>query len=191
MHTFTLDTNCVIAVDDGRPEASAVRTLADAHAAGRARVAVVAISASEKQRDSGYIRNFAEFQQRLGALGLGHLEILMPLWYLDITYLDWCVISGPDLELLEKKIHEVLFPNVEFHWKDYCLARGLDPAKQFLVPGWRNPKCDVLALWSHIFQKRDVFVTSDHNFHTSTKKPRLIALGANRIEYPDTAVSLI
>jgi hypothetical protein len=47
MRTFTLDTNCLIAIDERRPEAASVRTLADAHAAGKANVAVVAMSASD------------------------------------------------------------------------------------------------------------------------------------------------
>jgi predicted nucleic acid-binding protein len=45
--TFTLDTNCLIDVADKRPAAKAVQALADAHAAGRADAAVVAITASE------------------------------------------------------------------------------------------------------------------------------------------------
>src|ERR1700730_7089117 len=51
-----------------------------------------------------------------------------------------------------------------FHWQDYCRANGLDPATS--PPSreyrkWRNCKCDVQAIWSHIHGKRDVFVTSD------------------------------
>jgi len=57
---FTLDTNCLIAIDEGRPAATAVRALADAHLAGTAHVAVVAMSASEKQQHGSYLRNFDE-----------------------------------------------------------------------------------------------------------------------------------
>lgn len=38
---------------------------------------------------------------------------------------------------------------------------------------------------------RDVFVTSDTNFHKADKKGALIALGAARIERPDDVLSLI
>jgi hypothetical protein len=55
MRSFTLGTNCLIAIDEDRPEAVAVRALADAHAAGKADVAAVAISASEKQSGGGSI----------------------------------------------------------------------------------------------------------------------------------------
>ena len=52
--TFTLDTNCVIDVAEKRPAAKAVQALADAHAAGKADVAVIAITASEKKQDEHY-----------------------------------------------------------------------------------------------------------------------------------------
>ena len=75
LRTFTLDTNCLIAVANNEPAAGAVRALADAHTAGRADVAVVAMSASEKQQGGHYIRNFAVFRDRLVSLGLGHLNV--------------------------------------------------------------------------------------------------------------------
>lgn len=56
---------------------------------------------------------------------------------------------------------------------------------------WKNAKCDVLAIWSHAFRKRQVFVTTDRNFHKTSKKSRLIGLGAGRIETPASAVSLL
>src|SRR5262249_2848608 len=71
MWKFTLDTNCWIAVEENRPEAADIRALANAHAAGVADVAIVAISASEKQKGGRYLRNFEEFQSRLNSLQLG------------------------------------------------------------------------------------------------------------------------
>lgn len=190
MHTFTLDTNCIIAVDEDRAEAAAVRALADAHASGTAHVAIVAISASEKQKDGKHLESFAEFQQRLAALGLGRLELLPPMFYWNVTYWDWCIFSDSEMELQERKIHEILFPNIEYQWSDYyggrCLSDDLSLARK-----WRNAKCDVQALWSHIFHKRKVFVTTDRNFHAESKKSALIALGASQIETPDSAVSLL
>jgi hypothetical protein len=79
MRSFTLGTNCLIAIDEDRPEAVAVRALADAHAAGKADVAAVAISASEKQSGGGSIENFAEFRRRMAVLGLAHLDALPPV----------------------------------------------------------------------------------------------------------------
>ena len=191
MHTFTLDTNCIIALDEERVEATAIRALLDAHASGDANVALVAISASEKQRGGGHLESFSEFQQRIASLGLAYLELLPPMFYWDVTYWDWCICSNSEMEVEEKKIHEILFPNVEFLWQDYCAVRGWKLNDITLTHGWRNPKCDVQALWSHIFHKRNVFITTDRNFHAQSKKQKLMALGANRIETPESAVSFL
>jgi hypothetical protein len=172
MHTFTLDTNCWIAIEDGRPEAASVRLLAEAQSAGSANVAIVAISASERQKGGHYIKNINEFRERLASLGLGHLDILKPMAYFDVTFWDWCLLTGPEMEVLERRIHDILFPSVQYSWRDYCLANNVDPHS--LPSGrWR----DVQALWFHIYSKRDVFVTTDPNFH-KTKKPALVSLGA-------------
>lgn len=190
MRTFTLDTNCIIAVDEGRAEATAIRALADAHAAGTANVAIVAISASERQKDGRLLETFPQFQKRLSTLGLGHLELLMPMFHFDVTYWDWAMWAEDDMAVIERKIHEVLFPNVEFLWADYCTARGLPRNDMPMAHSWRNSKCDVQALWSHIYHQRDVFVTSDKNFRAQSKKPLLLSLGANCIETPESALAL-
>jgi hypothetical protein len=190
MRSFTLDTNCLIAIDEGRPEATAIRSLADAHAVGKAAVAVVAISASERQTGGRYIADFAEFRARMAALELAHLDILPPIMYWDITFWDYSLWSDAAMQALERQVHETLFPNVEFLWQDYCRANGLDPAST-PTGRWRNRKCDVLAIWSHIHGNRDVFVSSDGNFHVPAKKTALVALGAGHIEYPHDAVSLV
>ncbi len=185
--TFTLDTNCLIAVHEARPEATSIRALASAHANGSTRVAVVAISASEKQKDGSHIQNFAEFRDRLNILSLGHLEILRPMAYFDVTFFDWCLFADSEMENLEREIHTILFPNTEFVWGDYCRANLIELSSQ---PSgkWRNCKCDVQAMWCHIYEKRNVFVTSDNNFHGSDKRAALVALGAGHIARPHDAL---
>ena len=91
---------------------------------------------------------------------------------------------------MERQIHAVLFPHVEYELGDYCRRRGL-ASERPLPRGWRNAKCDVLALWSHIHHGREVFVTADGNFHARTKKPALVALGAGEICRPMDAVALV
>ena len=190
MTAFTLDTNCLLAIDESRAEAADIRALANAHEAGQADVAVVAISASENQQDGGTIQDFDDFSARISALGLGHLEILPSLSYWDITFWGRSLWADADSVALDKSIHAILFPNVEFTWQDYCRVNGLNP--QARPSGrWRNCKCDVLALWSHIHFTRDVFITSDEKFHAVTKKAALIALGAKRIETPASSLPLI
>ena len=168
----------------------AVRGLADAHAASKADVAAVAISASEKLSGGGSIENFVEFSRRMEALGLAHVDALPPMAYHDVTFMDWSLWSDDSMQELERKIHEALFPNVEFIWQDYCRANNL--AETSTPTGrWRNCKCDVQAMWTHIYGKRDVFVTSDRNSHVAAKKAALIDLGAKQIEYPNDAVSFL
>jgi hypothetical protein len=190
MLSFTLDTNCLIALANNEPDATAVRALVNADDAGKARVAVVAVSASERQRERTYLADFEAFKAWLADLNLTHLEILRPIMYFGISFWDWCLWSDAEMVQLENSIHGILFPNIEFNWADYCLARGSDPIGP-VDPRWRNARCDVQMLWSHIHYGRNVFVTSDRNFHASMKKPALIALGAQQICYPVGAAALL
>ena len=189
MRTFTLDTNCLIDVEENRPAAAAIRALATAHAGGAADVAVIAMSASENPKPGQRIHNFSEFQDRLAILGLAHLSIVLPMMYFDISFWDRCLWTDEVMADLERQIHAILFPNVQFLWQDYCRDNGIDPPPNSSVGKWRNCKCDVQAIWSHIHGRRDVFVTSDRNFHN--KRPALVALGAGQIECPGDAVKLI
>jgi hypothetical protein len=177
---------------DGKKEtaATAVRALADANASSDAHVAVVAISASERQKPEREISTFTQFQERLAALDLTHLDILRPMLYWDVTFWNWCVWPDDEAASIERQLHQILFPSVEFLWQDYCRAHGLDRAAP-VAGKWRNCKCDVQHIWTHVHKKRDVFVTSNEKFHALSKKTALIALGVNRIEHPDGAVSLL
>lgn len=189
--TFTLDTNCVIAVDEGRPEASAVLALAAAHREGEASVALLAISASEKQKDGTTLSTFTLFKERLAALGLGHLELLKPLAYFGFGYFDWCLFAGEESLAVEERVHNILFPGIPFHWPDYCRENGIDPQSSSVGTRWRNAKCDVLAYWSHVHNKRQVFVTSDGNFHQVGRKAALLSQFGGRIATPTEASQLL
>ena len=191
MLTFSLDTNCLIDIAEGRPDSAAIRALSDAHARGDVGVAVVAISASEKQKTGERLTNFEQFRARLETLALGHLEILKPMLYLDVGFWDWAYWAGPEMVALERKIHDVLFPNVEFLWTDFCGARRWNPNAHPINDKWRNAKCDVQALWSHIHRGRNIFVTGDATFHAVKKLPALISLGAGQIVRPQSAVAML
>jgi hypothetical protein len=105
LRTFTLDTNCLIDVEESRPAVGAIRALAAAHAAGVADVAVIAMSASERQKDGNRIHNFSEFESRLATLGLSHLSILLPMMYWDISFWDRGLWSDDAMVDLECQIH--------------------------------------------------------------------------------------
>ena len=191
LNSFTLDTNCLIAIDESRPEAQAIRALANAHRDGRAKVALVAISASERQRDGKMLDNFDLFKERVSALDLSHLELLLPMCYWDVMFWDACLMVEPGMVELESKIQSILFPTVPSSWADYCKTYALDPNDNLIGRKWKNAKCDVQAFWCHAFHKRSIFVTTDGNFHAATKKPKLIALAPGRVDYPNTAAALL
>jgi len=199
MLSLSLDTNCVIALDEVRnnpmshrsAEARAVRVLVDAHTDRKADVALVAISASERQKDNAPLGNFSIFQERLASLGLAHLKLLHPMLYFDVTFWDASLWFDEEMQALERSIHEILFPNIPFLWPDYCAVNGLDLTAEMPDRKWKNAKCDVQAFWSHAWRKRAVFVTSDDNFHKELKKPQLIALAGGHIETPSSAAALV
>lgn len=46
-------------------------------------------------------------------------------------------------------------------------------------------------MWTHIRGERDVFVTNDENFHSLTKRPQLLALGARQVLRAIDALHLV
>jgi hypothetical protein len=166
MVSFTLDTNCIIDVAEGRPGAAAIRDLADAHAAGEADVALVAVSASERQQGDKYLENFSDFQERLTALSLNHLTVLPSIGYWNIGFYGLGIWPDEQMVERERSIHESLFPSIPFAWPDFAAQIGIAPdtIKIAEAKRWRNAFCDRQMFWSHDHNKRDIFVTSDVNF---------------------------
>lgn len=168
---YTLDTNCLIALDRGEVNASRLRRVIDEEQA-----CVVAIAAAERQRDDVDIDNFGKFALFLRAIGLARAEILLPPLYVGLGYVGHCVVVAD--ASLEEEIHRTLFPKCPFLAADLPLDQ--DPMRG----RWRNNKCDVLTAWCHIHYGCDVLVTADSNFHKPIKKRRLEALGAGAIVHP-------
>ncbi len=191
MRTFTLDSSCIDAIDEGRAEVKFIRALADAHTAGKAKVALVALSVAEKHQFGSYFDDFDAFRDHLAALDLAHLDVLKPMAYFDISFPDWCIETDNATQAIEKKIHDILFPQSQYTWQDYADANGLDPDSLSPPGDWRRHKCAVLEMSAHISSKRDVFVTADDDFHKPATKSALIGLGAGHIERPQQAVALI
>jgi hypothetical protein len=181
---LTFDWNCIIDLDEDRPSAPCLRELLALHAEGKAVVRLVAVSASENQRDGSYLRNFGAFQARLASLCLEHLELLKPPWYLGVGFLGWVVLSGEEIQALEQRIHRVLFPNQPLSLQECLDNARAGQDREVIEREWRRDKCDVLSLWCHIWYEGDVFITGDKNFHKATKKPALIKLGAKSIRRP-------
>jgi hypothetical protein len=185
---LTFDTNCIIDLEENRPAAPSVTALISLHNQQKIDVRVIAISASERKLNGTYASNFAEFQQKIAAVGLQDVEILRPLGYWDIAFYDWCVRADDQIIEFERKIHKILFPQIDFDYRDFCNNKGINPNSGHIDHQWLNAKCDVLSMWCHIHYDGDIFVTSDRNFHKQTKKPVLIALGAKDILTPQGAL---
>jgi hypothetical protein len=192
MLEFTLDHNCLIDLDEQRPAAPSVRQLIAHHRAQRADVAVVAMAGSERRKDGGYPKTFIDFRRRLEHFDMNDVTVIPLLGYIDICFIERCLISGKDAVKVESGIHKVLFPGTALRWKDYAPQNGFEVTDRSSreYHRWRNRLCDVQAMWSHIHHGRDVFVTSDRNF-LRAKRSKLIALGAGDIRTPDEASALL
>lgn len=190
MYRFTLDSNCVYAIEEERPEAPALQELVAAHRNGIADVALVAITASERQRLQP-LESFGEFSERVKKLGLGSMEMLKPMFYWDVTFWDFSFEPDDAWKDAETDIHQILFPSVEFHWSDYCAKRGIPVDDVHRDQKWKNVKCDVQAYWSHVYAARTVFVTSDKNFHKKSKSAALTDQFGGHIATPAQALRLL
>lgn len=178
MRSYTLDTNCLIDLEENRPAAESLRQLVAAFRRGEITLAIPAIMASENQPGGQRIDNFGQFQQRLDRSGLGDVEQLLPMLYLDVCFIDHCLFSDEEGLALERRIHDAVHPEVEF------AAANASSLKK-----WRNAKCDVQAMWSHIQKRRECFVTSDTDFLNNVSA--LVALGAGAIKTPEDAATLL
>lgn len=179
--TLTMDTNCVIDIEDDRTDAVYAQALLRAHDEGRAKVAIVAIAASENaQPGRTQPATFSEFEGRLAALGLTRLELLLPVGVWDVTFWGQCLWGSPEIDAQLAAIHQVLFPNFSMDRTVYA-----DDPVQYRR--WKSRLCDVLTFWAHVNNGRDIFVTNDGEFHKQTKCPRLEELGSCKILHPHEA----
>ena len=188
---ITLDHNCIIALEEQRDGADALRELISLTEGGGCRLCVAAIGASELLRDGTYAETFTGFQNKLTAVGLSNAEILSSPAYIGLAFLGRALFVGDSMLDLERRIHDSLFPSIELDFAAYCAAHSLETDRDWetaKVKKWRNAKCDTLALWCHVWHHGDIFVTTDENFHKVSKKPKLIALGAGNILCPNEAV---
>jgi len=188
---FTLDTNCIIDLEQNTPFAPPIRELIAAHRAGTASVAIPSIAASELQRGGAYLSHFDEFLARLASAGLDGLPLIQAIAYWGISFYGQGYWANEAMVDLEKNIHQVLHPEIEFDLAIFCHARGIDMNTATPDRRWRNAKCDTQALWSHIHHKRECFVTRDGNFLKATKLPALARLGAKQILLPHDAARLV
>ena len=87
---LTLDWNCVIEVEEGRPQAEHVSDLINSHRKCHFEVALLAASASENSKSKRFPGNAGLFVERVAALGWQDLPLVpMPgVW--GLSYSDFC-----------------------------------------------------------------------------------------------------
>ena len=128
---YTLDTNCIIDLEENRPDSVYLKKLIADHAVKKIDLAVVAISASENQLDGKPAWNYSIFEEKLRNTGLDHLEQLLPMAYWDVAFWDHAMGDGD--RTLEQSIHDILFPGEPIEKPQEV---GFSEKK------WRNHKCD-------------------------------------------------
>lgn len=190
MASFTLDTNCIIDIDEGRPAASCVQTLLSAWRSGDADLALVASSASERQKGGTYLSSFGIFDERGNTLGFEGMPLLLSIGRWDLSFFGQTLSPSPGWVEREAAIYRTLFPNSPFNWPEYAEAKGVD-AKDNSTSAWsrwRNQILDAQAVWAHDHADRQVFVTSDRrlwilNGHANF--PNMV------VRSPEDAVSML
>jgi hypothetical protein len=174
MLKFTLDTNCLIDIDEDRPAAQFVKRLLNTASEGLIDVAMVASSASERQQNGEFLENMEIFKARVERLGFGHLLLLPPpLARWGINFWGNGLYGGVKSKARETLIYKTMFPNAPKEWADYAAAKNADPkdTTSNAYFRWRNQILDAQAFRAHEHHGRDVFVTSDGRFKCLMGKP--------------------
>lgn len=199
MITVCLDWNCIIDREEEREHAPALRQIQEWYKQKKINLCISLPSRLENAQrtrpDDQYPTVIHEvvWNKKMSAIGLEDIELRPartrsygpPLMTFDFSL---------DL-LIRRNMHDLLFPEIDFSYDDYCRRRNVEPVvsdgflnlsqalqatsrEQWRVHReWNNAKCDALSLdafstWSG---PDDIFVTRDGNFYKEElKKPLLL-----------------
>jgi hypothetical protein len=141
--TYTLDLNCLISLEKAESVAKHFYYLIEAHLDRRIQIAVPAIAASEQQTGGQYLENFGEFQERLARLQLSNARLIEPIAYFGIGFYGHGLWADDAMVQLERQIHAVLHPNIEFTLEEFCAARGIPVDTEQPAAKWakRQMRC--------------------------------------------------
>ncbi len=192
---ITLDWNCVIEVEEDRPQANYVTELIRLHRLGRFEVALLAASASENTKSKRFPGNANVFKKRILALGWQDLPLVPMPGIIGLSYLDFCYYVGDGEKFKRDRdaIWKAIAPKVLRKPKDH-LPEGTQMSNNAIqsekLSKWRNTWCDVISAYSHIHEGRDVFVTNNtRDFQKNASA--LAELGMKHISTPAEALSTI
>ena len=192
---LTLDWNCVIEVEEQRPQAAFIVDLVKAHRSGEFELALLAASASENTRSKVFPGNAGFFRRRIEQLGWDDLPLVpMPgvygLSYWGFTF--W-VADGEAFDRDMDALWQVIAPKVPRNLSDHLTdGQTLDDdlIQSEALSKWRNTWCDVISAYSHIYAARDIFVTNNTR-DFQDKALALASLGMKNISTPAKTRSLI
>jgi len=173
MKCFTLDSNCIVDLEECRPDAVHLEELKRIWGAGVIELAVVSVSASENQPACEAMRDHAEFEAKLKRVGLLRARELPPVGIWAFGFWDHMLWSSDKLEKQIDEIRDILFPGIQHE-------PPKDPSENCK---WRTQMCDVLVAWAHGFHKPDHLVTRDANSYR--KAQQLVNYGVHSIVTPE------
>lgn len=186
----TLDTTCLIDLAERRrPHAGYLQQLAWMHDQRQITLRVVAIGACERQPDGVYANDLCAFRSRLEDVGLGHVQILRPLFHWGLTFDEWSCWAVGEPDLLEQRIHAVLFGQMPYLWGDYAAQGDEQHSLELLYARWRSARCAAAVMWGHIYHGGQMFVTRDDAFLHHGARKALHELGAGSILTPRDAAA--
>ncbi|MEO9463899.1 MULTISPECIES: hypothetical protein [Alphaproteobacteria] len=190
---LTLDWNCVIEVEEGRPQANRVTELIRLHRFGCFEVALLAASASENTKSKRFPGNANVFKARIASLGWQDLPLVPMPSIFGLSYFDFCYFVG-DGEKFERDmdaIWRVIAPSIPREPVDHLpVGKHMtdDAIQSEELSKWRNTWCDVISAYSHIHEGRDIFVTNNtKDFQKNAKE--LAKLGMMHISTPTDALA--
>jgi len=188
---LTLDWNCVIEVEERRPQAAYVTELVNLHRQGQFEVALLAASASENSKSKCFPGNAKLFRERISGLGWGDLPLVPMPGIFGLSYWDFCYLveDGEKFERDMDALWRVIAPRVAREASEH-LPSGMKLSDEAIqsqaLSKWRNTWCDVISAYSHIHEGRDLFVTN--NTRDFQKKAEgLTQLGMKQIYTPAEA----
>nr|WP_309502042.1 hypothetical protein [uncultured Roseovarius sp.] len=192
---LTLDWNCIIEVEEGRPQANCVTELIKFHRLGRFEVALLAASASENTKSKRFPGNATVFKERISSLGWQDLPIVPMPSIIGLSYWDFCyyVDDGEKFERDRDAIWHVIAPSIPREPIDHLpVGQQItdDAIQSEELSKWRNTWCDVISAYSHIHEGRDVFVTNNtRDFQRNASD--LAKLGMLHISTPTDALAMV
>ena len=191
---FTFDWNCVIAVENGQPEAPDLQALVELHRERRIEVALLAASASENTRSRIFPGSARLFEERRSSIGWDDLPLVLMPAARGLSYFDYSYIVG-DADTFNSDVDalwRVLATRVErnplrhlpgdLRWDDAAI-------QSTHLSKWRNAWCDVMSAYSHIRAGRDVFVTLNTK-HFQKNSEKLRNIGMRCIAAPERALRI-